>query len=318
VFLIRVDDDDDENDTDTDTDEITKRRQRRRSSSSSSSSSSSRATTNVGDNKQLPEQYDKVNNPTLAKEAKQKMFDVLRESASWDPDVEKLLDGIDASDPDQIEEAIRKRFEEKSAGVYKPIDGSDAERSSTGSETPTLVSFKNVITQNLWVWIEARNLIEDKEKEFIDEALKSWFVCGKLGGFSTENQQCLENAISLNETSYFDYDVQRSHDRTNASLFHAMGEVEYRTKWARVWMDLGTADEMALDVLINALLTLSREYVGLKQIIIGGTIENGWDTKDSGYGEDGLNDEFDIDDMFGDMRGLRGKPNEEDSKWRSR
>ena len=95
MFLIRVDDDDDENDTDTDTDEITKRRQRRRSSSSSSSSSSSRATTNVGDNKQLPEQYDKVNNPTLAKEAKQKMFDVLRESASWDPDVEKLLDGID-------------------------------------------------------------------------------------------------------------------------------------------------------------------------------------------------------------------------------
>ena len=33
-------------------------------------------------------------------------------------------------------------------------------------------------------------------------------------------------------------------------------------------MDLGTADEMALDVLINSLITLSREYVGIKQIVL--------------------------------------------------
>ena len=43
--------------------------------------------------------------------AKEKMFQILRDSASWDPDVEKLLEGIDASDPDAIEQAIRKRFD---------------------------------------------------------------------------------------------------------------------------------------------------------------------------------------------------------------
>ena len=54
--------------------------------------------------------------------AKEKMFQILRDSASWDPDVEKLLEGIDASDPDAIEQAIRKRFDEKKSGVYKPLE----------------------------------------------------------------------------------------------------------------------------------------------------------------------------------------------------
>ncbi|CAL6436682.1 unnamed protein product [Bathycoccus prasinos] len=257
------------------------------------------------------------------------MFQILRDSASWDPDVEKLLEGIDASDPDAIEQAIRKRFDEKKSRVYKPLneDGVGDEGSNddnkNGSQTPTLVFFRQVQTQNLWVWMEARNTIEDKEKEFFDEAIKSWFVVGKLGGYNMENQQCLESASVLNDTvSHLDYDVARSHDRTSASLFHAIGEVEYRGKWARVWMDLGTADEMALDVLINSLITLSREYVGIKQIVIGGDNENGWGTKDSGYGQDQGKpfEDFDpaFDEMFGDMRGMRGKPNAEDSNWMSR
>ena len=261
--------------------------------------------------------------------AKEKMFQILRDSASWDPDVEKLLEGIDASDPDAIEQAIRKRFDEKKSRVYKPLneDGVGDEGSNddnkNGSQTPTLVFFRQVQTQNLWVWMEARNTIEDKEKEFFDEAIKSWFVVGKLGGYNVENQQCLESASVLNDTvSHLDYDVARSHDRTSASLFHAIGEVEYRGKWARVWMDLGTADEMALDVLINSLITLSREYVGIKQIVIGGDNENGWRTKDSGYGQDQGKpfEDFDpaFDEMFGDMRGMRGKPNAEDSNWMSR
>jgi hypothetical protein len=324
VRLIRVeddDDDDDENDAnEKDASSIDRRRSRRRNVSSSSSSSSSRQK-----QQRLPKEYDKVANPDSAAAAKEKMFQILRDSASWDPDVEKLLDGIDANDPDAIEEAIRKRFEEKKSGVYKPLneDGDEGSSESGGSQTPTLVFFRQVQTQNLWVWMEARNTIEDKEKEFFDEAIKSWFVVGKLGGYNVENQQCLESASVLNDTiSHLDYDVARSHDRTSASLFHAIGEVEYRGKWARVWMDLGTADEMALDVLINSLITLSREYVGIKQIVIGGDNENGWGTEDSGYGqEQGKQfEDFDpaFDEMFGDMRGMRGKPNAEDSNWMSR
>jgi hypothetical protein len=327
VRLIRVEDDDDENDANeknssgsgSSSGSSDRRRSRRRNASSSSSSSRQK------EQQRLPKEYDKVANADSAAAAKEKMFQILRDSASWDPDVEKLLDGIDANDPDAIEEAIRKRFEEKKSGVYKPLneDGDEGSSESGGSQTPTLVFFRQVQTQNLWVWMEARNTIEDKEKEFFDEAIKSWFVVGKLGGYNVENQQCLESASVLNDTiSHLDYDVARSHDRTSASLFHAIGEVEYRGKWARVWMDLGTADEMAIDVLINSLITLSREYVGIKQIVIGGDNENGWGTEDSGYGqEQGKQfEDFDpaFDEMFGDMRGMRGKPNAEDSNWMSR
>ena len=330
VRLIRVEDDDDDDENDANEKKSSgsgsssssdRRRSRRRNASSSSSSSSSRQK----EQQRLPKEYDKVANADSAAAAKEKMFQILRDSASWDPDVEKLLDGIDANDPDAIEEAIRKRFEEKKSGVYKPLneDGDEGSSESGGSQTPTLVFFRQVQTQNLWVWMEARNTIEDKEKEFFDEAIKSWFVVGKLGGYNVENQQCLESASVLNDTiSHLDYDVARSHDRTSASLFHAIGEVEYRGKWARVWMDLGTADEMAIDVLINSLITLSREYVGIKQIVIGGDNENGWGTEDSGYGqEQGKQfEDFDpaFDEMFGDMRGMRGKPNAEDSNWMSR
>ena len=48
-------------------------------------------------------------------------------------------------------------------------------------------------------------------------------------------------------------------------------------------MDLGTADEMALDVLINSLITLSREYVGIKQIAMYN--ENGWERQILGTGK---------------------------------
>jgi hypothetical protein len=326
--LIRVEDDEDENNEDF-------RRSKRRNERRELLTTLQRRTNDEKYAKGVVERDDENASETnggsaaAAAAAKEKMFQILRDSASWDPDVEKLLEGIDASDPDAIEQAIRKRFDEKKSGVYKPLneDGVGDEGSNNdsknGSQTPTLVFFRQVQTQNLWVWMEARNTIEDKEKEFFDEAIKSWFVVGKLGGYNVENQQCLESASVLNDTvSHLDYDVARSHDRTSASLFHAIGEVEYRGRWARVWMDLGTADEMALDVLINSLITLSREYVGIKQIFIGGDNENGWGTKDSGYGQDQGKpfEDFDpaFDEMFGDMRGMRGKPNAEDSNWMSR
>jgi hypothetical protein len=44
-----------------------------------------------------------------------------------------------------------------------------------------------------------------------------------------------------------------------------------------VWMDLGTSDAIAIDILINALLRLSQEFVPLEQVIVGGENED-WRT----------------------------------------
>jgi hypothetical protein len=58
------------------------------------------------------------------------------------------------------------------------------------------------------------------------------------------------------------------------SPMHNMGNFEFLGTWGRCWFDLGTSDLIGLDVLINALTQLSKEYVKVKKLIIGGENEN--------------------------------------------
>ena len=59
-----------------------------------------------------------------------------------------------------------------------------------------------------------------------------------------------------------------------------MGEFEYEGQWARCWFDMGTADAIALDILINALKQLNQEYVAIEELYIGGENED-WPVEDS-------------------------------------
>ena len=34
---------------------------------------------------------------------------------------------------------------------------------------------------------------------------------------------------------------------------HNLGQLEYQNEWGRCWVDLGTSDALAIDVLINTL-----------------------------------------------------------------
>lgn len=47
---------------------------------------------------------------------------------------------------------------------------------------------------------------------------------------------------------------------------HEITELESRGDWSRFWVDMGTADEMALDILINALAQFSQEYFGIQKL----------------------------------------------------
>ncbi|MGB3572447.1 MAG: DUF3531 family protein, partial [Phormidesmis sp.] len=78
------------------------------------------------------------------------------------------------------------------------------------------------------------------------------------------------------DISYFDYDEEES-ERSLLSLMHNMAEVEFRGLWSRCWFDLGTTDALALDVLINTVRQFSKDYVEIRQIIIGGENED-WPT----------------------------------------
>ena len=60
---------------------------------------------------------------------------------------------------------------------------------------------------------------------------------------------------------------------------HNLGQLEYKDEWARCWVDLGTSDAIALDVLVNTLCQINGDIVRLKELRIGGVNED-WDVVD--------------------------------------
>jgi len=132
------------------------------------------------------------------------------------------------------------------------------------------IRFRECDWFDLWIWIEFTEFPSEREKQLIDELFNSWFLIGKLGGFNAGNLQVQEAGMDVSD---LDYD-QEAADDGMMSVMHNMGDVEYEDAWARCWVDLGTADAIAIDVLINSLQQFTLEYVGIQQVIVGGQNEH--------------------------------------------
>ncbi|MBD2743208.1 DUF3531 family protein [Coleofasciculus sp. FACHB-1120] len=132
------------------------------------------------------------------------------------------------------------------------------------------VVFREFNPFDLWIWLEFSMVPSEMEKQYVEEVFNSWFFLGKLGGFNAENLQVQDTGLDI---SYMDYDSEAA-DNTMVSLMHNMGEFEYEGGWARCWLDLGTSDAIALDVLINSLNQLNKEYVTIERLYIGGENED--------------------------------------------
>jgi len=128
------------------------------------------------------------------------------------------------------------------------------------------IQFREYDPFDLWIWLEFTTVPSRAEREYVEDVFDSWFALGKLGGFNAENLQVQEIGW---EISYMDYDEDLA-DSTMMALMHNMGEFEYQGTWARCWFDLGTSDAIAIDILINALKQLNKEYVVIEQLIFGG------------------------------------------------
>ena len=87
------------------------------------------------------------------------------------------------------------------------------------------------------------------ERNYVDGVFDSWYVIGRLGGFNAENLQVHDAGSDL---SWMTYDNDGAESAMPA-LMHNMGQLEYQNDWGRCWVDLGTSDGVAIDVLINAL-----------------------------------------------------------------
>ena len=137
------------------------------------------------------------------------------------------------------------------------------------------VNFREVDPFNCWLWMRFSEPPTKGEKDYVDGILDSWYVIGRLGGFNSGNLQAHEGGADLNWMIYDNESFQSS----SPALMHNIGELEYQGKWARCWVDYGTSDSLAFDVLINTLQQLDADLVKLEELLIGG-INDDWPVDD--------------------------------------
>lgn len=148
------------------------------------------------------------------------------------------------------------------------------------------IRFRDVDPFNCWIWLRFTASPGQGERGYVNTLFDSWFFLGKLGGFNAENLQVHEEGADL---SWMTYDGDAA-DRALPALMHNMGELEYQGEWARCWVDLGTSDAVALDVLINALRQLDNDLVEIVELVIGGVNED-WPVEEEpeGFFSAGIN-----------------------------
>jgi hypothetical protein len=135
------------------------------------------------------------------------------------------------------------------------------------------IEFRECDWDDLWIWFEFVDPPLEGEQQYLEQVLDSWYSLGLLGGYNASSLPAQEAGVDL---SYMDYEPEPNQ---LPSMMHNMGTVEYEENWARCWFDLGTADAMALDILLNALITLNTEYVSFNRVIVGGVNED-WPVPD--------------------------------------
>ena len=137
------------------------------------------------------------------------------------------------------------------------------------------VRFREVDPFNCWVWLRFSEIPSQGERNYVDGIFDSWYVLGRLGGFNAESLQVHEEG---DELSWMSYETEEA-TGVMPALMHNMGQMEYQQDWARCWIDLGTSDGIALDVLINALRQLDSDVVQLEELLIGG-VNDDWSVED--------------------------------------
>ncbi|MEN9206329.1 MAG: DUF3531 family protein [Thermostichales cyanobacterium SZTDM-1c_bins_54] len=132
----------------------------------------------------------------------------------------------------------------------------------SGPELP--IRFRDCRWSQLWIWIELVSPPSESDQAYLQQVLESWYTLGVLGGFNAGCLPIQEAGVDLDQFVY------PADNESLPSLMHNLGDISFDGCWLSTWADMGTADGLALDILCNALTTLSREYVLLKQVVFGG------------------------------------------------
>ncbi|KAK7860921.1 alpha-galactosidase 1 [Quercus suber] len=187
---------------------------------------------------------------------------VLEDACKHDHELRAILaDSI--GNPD----LMRKRVEER---VRKK--GRDFHKSKTGSILAFKVSFRDFNPLDSYIWFELYGAPSDRDVDLIGGVIQSWYVMGRLGAFNSANLQLANSSMEYNPL----YDANKGFN-VMPSSFHDISDVEFQDNWGRFWVDLGTSDYFAIDVLLNCLTVLSSDYSGIQQIVFGGRCMGDWE-----------------------------------------
>ncbi|OAY68688.1 hypothetical protein ACMD2_08099 [Ananas comosus] len=200
-------------------------------------------------------EYDRIHNyPTWAK--------ILENACKDDMELRAVL-GDSIGNP----ELMRKRVEER---VRKR--GRDFSKSKSGSVLAFKVSFRDFNPLDSFIWFELYGAPSDRDVDLLGSVIQSWYVMGRLGAFNSSNLQLANSSMDYNPS----YDSDKASGQMPSS-FHDISDVEFQDNWGRVWVDLGTSDFLAVDVLLNCLTLLSSDYLGIQQVVFGGQRMGDWE-----------------------------------------
>ncbi|XP_040996754.1 uncharacterized protein LOC121242842 [Juglans microcarpa x Juglans regia] len=200
-------------------------------------------------------QYERLHNyPSWAK--------VLEDACKEDAELRAVL-GDSIGNPD----LMRKRVEERVR-----MKGRDFHKSKTGSILAFKVSFRDFNPLDSFIWFELYGPPSDRDVDLIGSVIQSWYVMGRLGAFNSANLQLANSSMEYNPL----YDSKKGFD-VMPSSFHDISDVEFQDNWGRVWVDLGTSDYFAIDVLLNCLTVLSSDYLGIQQMVFGSRCMGDWE-----------------------------------------
>ncbi|XP_050230737.1 uncharacterized protein LOC126679800 [Mercurialis annua] len=210
-------------------------------------------------------EYDRLQNyPSWAK--------VLENACKHDDELRAVL-GDSVGNPDLMRKRVEERVRTK---------GRNFSKSKTGSVLAFNVSFRDFNPVDSYIWFELFGSPTDRDVDLIGSTVQSWYVMGRLGAFNSSNLQLANQSMEYNPL----YDVEKG-SKAMPSSFHDISDVEFQDNWGRFWVDLGTSDFFAIDVLLNCLTVLSSEYLGIKQVVFGGRRLGDWEEgmtdPDDGY-----------------------------------
>ncbi|KAK4341229.1 hypothetical protein RND71_039730 [Anisodus tanguticus] len=189
-----------------------------------------------------------------------------------DPELAEIL-GNCLDDPDKAKSRLEERLRKKRNKIV---------HTKTGSATPMEVKFNKFDFTNTYIWFEFYNALLEKDISFICDTIRSWHIVGRLGGCNSLNMQLSQSLLDKRPS----YDVVQGANVT-PTTFYNIGDLEIQDNLARIWVDIGTSEPLLLDVLINALSQMSSDYVGIKQVVFGGSEFENWKenltSEDAGY-----------------------------------